>query len=145
MRLMIVVFSALILLTGQPRDYLLGLIQWRVPYEIAYMVMIGLRFFPLLREEALDVYYSVQLRGMELRKASLKVKLQVYLKISLPILAGTLERAKDTSMAMEARAFRAYEKRTYMRQMKLRANDICFMVLSPILAAACLMPWVEWL
>ncbi len=133
LRLLIFVLSALILLTGQARDYLLGLIQWKVPYEIAYMVMIGLHFFPILREEALDVYYSIQLRGMELKKTSWKNKLKAYLKMSLPVLAGAMERAKDTSISMEARAFRAYPNRTYLRRLKLTPIDVVLMVLFPLL------------
>lgn len=134
-RLLIVIVSALILLTGAPRDYLLGLVQWKIPYEIAYMVIIGLHFFPILREEAMDVYYSIQLRGMEIKKASIAAKLRVYLKISLPILAGAMERAKDMSISMEARAFRAYPKRTYMRKLKLKARDLICMTMFPLLAA----------
>lgn len=134
-RLLIIIMSALLLLTGEARDYLLGLVQWKIPYEIAYMVIIGLHFFPILKEEALDVYYSIQLRGTELQKASLKKKLSAYLKLSLPILAGAMERAKDTSISMEARSFRAYPKRTYMRKLKLKARDVILMVLFPILAA----------
>lgn len=134
-RLLIIILSALILLTGEARDYLLGLIQLRIPYEIAYMVLIGLHFFPILKEEALDVYYSVQLRGTEIKKTSLRKKLKIYLNISLPVLAGAMERAKDTSIAMEARAFRAYPKRTYMRKLKLKARDIFCIVIFPLLAA----------
>ncbi len=134
-RLLVVILSALILMTGAPRDYLLGLVQWKVPYEIAYMVLIGLHFFPILREEAMDVSYSIQLRGTELQKASLKKKLRTYLKISLPVLAGAMERAKDTSISMEARAFRAYPRRTYMRKLRLKTRDICLMVIFPIAAA----------
>mgnify|MGYP001248608253 CR=1 FL=1 len=130
-RLLIIVMSALILLTGEPRDYLLGMTQWKMPYEIAFMVMTGLHFFPILKEEALDIYYSIQLRGTEMKKTSLKKKLKTYLKISLPILAGAMERAKDTSVAMEARCFRLMPQRTYMRRLRLKARDICVMIIVP--------------
>lgn len=134
-RLLIVILSALILLTGEARDYLLGLVQWKVPYEIAYMVMIGLHFFPVLKEEAQDVYYSVQLRGMELKKTSLKNKIQTYLRICLPILAGAMERAKDMAVSMEARAFRACRTRTYLRRLHLQVRDYVVMILFVLGAA----------
>jgi len=135
-RLLIVIMSALILLTGQTRDYLLALTQWKLPAEIAYMVMMGLHFFPIIKEEAMDIYYSIQLRGIEVKKTSLAKKLKVYRKISLPILAGAMSRAKDTSISMEARAFRAYPKRTYMRKLKLSKKDAFSMILFPVLCAA---------
>ncbi len=131
-RLLIFVMSGMMLLTGESRDYLLGMTQWKMPYEIAFMVMIGLHFFPILKEEALDVYYGIQLRGTEMKKTTLRQKLKTYLKISLPILAGAMEKAKDMSIAMEARCFRMYPQRTYMRSLKLKAKDICVMIAVPI-------------
>ncbi|MEA4921916.1 MAG: CbiQ family ECF transporter T component [Eubacteriaceae bacterium] len=132
-RLLIIIMSALILMTGHVRDYLLALVQWKVPYEIAYMVMTGLHFFPVLKEEALDIYYSIQLRGTEIKKTSVKKKLKIYTKMCLPILAGAMGRARDMSASMEARAFRSRPKRTYMRKLKLKKRDWLMMILFPVL------------
>lgn len=133
-RLIIVVMSALILLTGQMRDYLLALVQMKVPYELAYMVVLAFHFFPILRQEALDVYHSIQLRGCELKKTSLKNKLLAFKGMCIPILAGALARAQDTAIAMEARGFRMYRRRTYMRRLKLAKKDIALLILFPVLA-----------
>ena len=65
LRLLIIIMSALILLTGPPRDYLLAMVQCRLPYELAYMVILAFHFFPILREESQDVYYSIQLRDRD--------------------------------------------------------------------------------
>ena len=135
-RLLIIILSAMILLTGQPRDYLLALTQMKVPYELAYMVILAFHFFPILKEEALDVYYSIQLRGTELQKCSLIKKLSAYRSMCIPVLAGAMNRAKDTSIAMEARGFRAFPKRTYMRRLRLKAADAVVMALSVLLTVA---------
>lgn len=134
-RLLIIIMSAMILLTGQPRDYLLALTQMKVPYELAYMVILAFHFFPILKEEALDVYYSIQLRGTEVQKCSIGKKLKAYRKMCIPVIAGAIERAKDTAIAMEARAFRAYHIRTYMRKLKLEAVDYIVMIIFAILTA----------
>ncbi len=134
-RLMILLMSALILLTGEPRDYLLAMVQCRMPYELAYMVILAFRFFPLLREEAMDIYYSIQLRGTELQKISMTKKLAAYRKMCIPILAGAMERAGDTSISMEIRGFRAKGCRTYMRHLKLRSLDVVVMIVMVILTA----------
>lgn len=133
-RLLIVIMSAEILMTGKPRDYLLALVQLRVPYELAYMVILAFHFFPILREETKDVYYSIQLRGTELKKTSLKRKLTAYKRICIPVIAGAVERARDTSAAMEARGFRVYRRRTYMRRLKLKKRDIVLMAMLPVLS-----------
>ena len=138
LRLLILVFSALILLTGDTRDYLLALVQCKVPYEIAFMVMTALHFLPILREEAQDVYYAVQMRGTDLSKAGPIAKLRVYRRIALPIVAGAIKRAETTAVAMEARAFRAFPERTYLRRLELTRRDRACLIVVPLLAAASL-------
>lgn len=135
-RLMIIIMSAEIIMTGQPRDYLLALIQWKMPYELAYMVILAFHFFPILREEALDIYYSIQLRGTELKKTSLRKKFKAYKNMCMPIMSGALSRARDTSIAMEARGFRVNKTRTYMRRLKLRKRDVAIMLIMPIIAGS---------
>lgn len=131
LRLMVLVMSALILLNGEPRDYLLAMVQCKLPYEIAFMVMVGIHFFPILREEALNIYYSVQLRGTEIQKASIPKKLDAYLKISLPILVCAMEKARVMTIAMESRCFRLLPYRTYMRKLRLSRKDIAGLVILP--------------
>ena len=133
LRIMILVMSALILLTGETRDFLPAMVQMKLPYEIAFMVMAAVHFLPILKEEALDVYYSVQLRGTEIQKASIPMKIKCYGNICLPILVGAINRAKTMSVAMEARGFRAKPNRTFMRKLKLKTKDIIFLILIPAL------------
>ena len=134
LRLMILIVSALILLNGEPRDYLLAMVQCKVPYEIAFMVMVGIHFFPILKEEAANIYYSVQLRGTEIEKAAIRKKLEAYLSISLPILVCAMEKARVMTIAMESRCFRIFPYRTYMRKLRLTRADTGFLILFPVLA-----------
>ena len=129
LRLLIIILSALIVLSGRLRDYLLALTQCKIPYEIAFMVLIAFRFLPILREEALDVLNGAQMRGLKIRKTGLKNKAGAYISIMLPVVAGAVRRAEQTSVAMEARGFRAYEQRTNMRKLKLNAGDIIYTAL----------------
>ena len=126
LRLLIILFSALIMLTGDSRDYLLAMTQWHMPYELAYMVIVAARFVPMLREEAQDVLCAVQMRGVRLKKAPIKRKIAAYASMLVPVFAGAVHRAVNTSIAMEARAFRAYPKRTYMRRVTMRGRDYAY-------------------
>lgn len=123
LRIIIIIMSAMILLSSSERDFLLALVQWKIPYEIAFMVMVGLHFLPILREEAMNVYYAVQMRGTELQKTSTRQKLKLYTRMMLPIISGAIYRAEQMAIAMEARAFRAYPQRTYMRKLRLQKMD----------------------
>ena len=123
LRLLIVILSALVVSVGETRDYLLAMTQCKVPYEIAFMVLAALRFFPMLREEARDVLCAAQLRGLKLKKTSLRKKAGAYISIVIPVVAGAIRRAEQLSIAMEARGFRAFPKRTSMRRLRMRAAD----------------------
>jgi energy-coupling factor transport system permease protein len=140
LRLVIIVLSATVLIEGEIRDYLLAMLQMRFPYEIVFMVMVGLHFLPILREEAVNVWQCMQLRGRELKKISLPEKLRAYAGLCLPVLVSTLRRADETSVAMEIRGFRAMPGRTSMRRLTLRNRDVFFLVFWPVLfVALCLL------
>ena len=129
LRLLVVILSALVVAVGEARDYLLALTQCRLPYDIAFMVLAALRFLPMLREEARDVLCAAQLRGLKLKKTSLRKQAGAYISIVIPIVAGAIRRAEQLSVAMEARGFRAYPKRTSMRRLRMGASDWIYMAI----------------
>jgi len=128
-RMLIVLYSALFLITGTSRDLVLGLIQWKVPYEIAFMANLGLSFIPLLREEIRDALIAVQLRGREIKikNSSIRKSLSLISTIFFPVVYGVLVKAQKLTIAMEARGFRAYKTRTYLRKLTLQRQDYFFM------------------
>lgn len=128
LRFLAIVLAAQILMEGEARDYLLGMVQLRIPYEIGFMVMTGIHFLPVLREEARRVYYSVQLRGFEIKKAGILKKIPAYRSICMPILVSALRKAEEMSIAMETRGLRAYPTRTYMRQLRMSKVDVIVMI-----------------
>lgn len=138
LRIVVIILAALIVRTGETRDYLLALTQWKIPYEIAFMVMTALRFIPMLREEATDVLAAMQMRGTRIKGAGLRARIRIYMSAATPIVAGAIRRAEQMSVAMEARSFRRYPHRTSMRKISMRAVDWCFS-LAVIAATAALM------
>ena len=123
LRLLIVILSALVVAVGETRDYLLALTSLKLPYEIAFMALAALRFLPILREEAQDVLCAAQMRGLQIKKAGLRRQVGAYFSIILPVVAGAISRAEQISIAMEARGFRAYPRRTSMRRLSMRKAD----------------------
>ena len=135
-RLLIVILSALIVAVGDTRDYLLAMTQSKIPYEIAFMVLAALRFLPLLREEAQDVLCAAQMRGMKMKKTGLKHKAGAYISIILPVVAGAIRRSEQMSIAMEARGFRAFPRRTSMRKLHMRPGDWIYLAVFCLILAA---------
>lgn len=131
LRMMIVIFSATIITTSNSRELIQGLVQWRLPYDIALMVAIGIRFLPILAEEIKDSFTAIQLRGIEINNIPLKKRISIYSYIFTPILVGTISKAEKLSTAIEMRGFRAYDNRTSYLIVKMSKWDY-FMILVSI-------------
>ena len=136
LRLLIVVSSALLVLTGEARDYLLALRWLGLPWEVCYMVLAALRFIPLLRQEARDTAAAQQLRGCDIPAAPWPQKARLYLAMLAPVTAGALQRAEAMSISMEARAFRSQPGRTCWRRLRMQLNDWLYGAIFILLLAA---------
>lgn len=129
-RMMIIISSATIMATNSSREIVQGLVQWKVPYEVAFMVSIAIRFLPMLSEEIKDVVTAIQLRGIELEKIPLKKRIRVYSYVLMPIVASTLIKARKLATAMETRAFGVYENRTSYHILKMQGIDYALITIS---------------
>ena len=127
LRMMIIVVSATVLATSNSRDIVQGLYQWKIPYELAFMVSVAIRFIPMLREEALDMVTAIQLRGVDLEQVPLGKRIRIYSYLLLPMIASVLGKAKELAIAVEMRGFRASSNRTSFRTLNLRVNDYAIM------------------
>lgn len=131
-RMMIIIFSATIVTTSNSREIIQGLVQWGLPYEIAFMVSIGIRFLPLLTEEIKDSLTAIQLRGIDLKSIPIKKKISLYSYIFTPVLIGTLLKAEKLSTAIEMRGFRAFDSRTSYLELKMSKYDYLLIFISII-------------
>ena len=129
LRIMVVAAAALLFTTFNARDLILGLVQWKIPYEIAFMVSIALRFLPIFRDEFVNVVTAVQLRGVELKNVPWGEKIGLYKSLFFPVVYGAMLKAEQLAVAMEGRGFRAYPQRTYLRRLEFNYTDYVLMLL----------------
>lgn len=130
LRMLIIIVSATIMSSSSSREIIQGLIQLKVPYEIAFMVSLAIRFLPVLGQEARDAYMAIQLRGIEIDKLSFTRRLKIYSYLLMPVLTGVFFRARELSTSIEMRAFRAYSERTSYIKLNLKKYDYLVMIAS---------------
>lgn len=138
LRISIIIASAGILTTSTSRDIVQGLIQMKIPYEIAFMVFIAIRFLPIFKEEMTDSIIAIQLRGIDFKRTKLGDKIKVYRYIFLPIVINSILKARELASAMEMRGFRAYPERTSFRVLKMGGLDYIIISLSIALSMSIL-------
>ncbi len=134
LRLAIIIVSASIIITSNSREIIQGLVQWKCPYEIAFMSSAAIRFLPIFKEEMTDMLIAIQLRGIDLKKVKIHEKLKIYKYILTPIVINSVLKAKELSAAMEMRGFRAYPCRTSYLVLKMKKIDYIIIGLCVALA-----------
>lgn len=103
------IMSALGLLvcwTTNTNQLLKGLLAWRMPYELAFMLITGLRFLPVIAEETATVLTAQRLRGFEpLKTLSVRHFLKSAMQTLFPVLARTVRRAATLALSVQSRGF----------------------------------------
>lgn len=138
LRIGTIVVSASIFTLTTSRYMIQGLIQLRVPYELAFMSSVAVRFIPVFSEEFRDTITAIQLRGVDIKRIPFREKLKMYSKIITPVVYGAVDRAQKLSYAMELRAFRAYPNRTSRITLRLKAADYIYILLFSLITAGTL-------
>lgn len=123
LRMPIIIYSALIIASSPALETVYGLIAMRLPYEIAFMVLLAIKFLPLFKEEFTDSIIAVQLAGEDLKRIPLGQKLSLYTYILIPSVIKALSKARYISISMECRGFRAYPNRTSYCKLKMKKLD----------------------
>lgn len=127
LRFMIFLACGLLLLNNTNMELITALSKLKIPDEIIIMIMVGIRFFPVILEDIQSTLNFIQLRGVNLKKIYKRKVLKVYIKIFYPIVYSIWCRAEKISMLMELRGFRSYDTRVYYREIKLSKIDYAIM------------------
>ncbi len=130
LRMLIIFTSAGILTSCGSRELIQGLVQMKLPYEIAFMAALGIRFLPVFGEEFRDAIIAIQLRGINIKSLKFKQKLRVYAHLLQPVVVGALIKSRALSMSIEMRGFRSFPKRVSYRTLRLTVLDYTVMAAS---------------
>jgi energy-coupling factor transport system permease protein len=121
-------FSAVFVRTTDASDLVLSLVhQVRLSYRVAFGTLVGLRMLPLLQGEYATIRAAHRVRGLD-EGRGLRGIWRRARRYSVPLLAGAVRKAGRVAMAMDARAFGAFDDRTYRRRLVVTRADWVFLV-----------------
>lgn len=123
LRMGIIMLAVMLGTKHDSRDMIDGLLKLKIPYELAFMTAIALKFIPLFGQEFADRLKAVSLRGINIKKLRLPKKIKLYSYILVPAISGSIIKSRDIASSMETRGFRAYPERTSLKELKLNAID----------------------
>lgn len=134
--------SLLFIFTTNIVDFILSLVQQlKLPPKIAYGVLAGYRFLPMMKDELVIIHSAHRVRGFDQAK-TIRGRWNKYKKFSVPLLASSIRKAERTAMAMESKGFTGEKNRTFYRHFSVSARDwIFFTVMIIILLIIAYISW----
>lgn len=124
--LAVVALSALLTHTTTPLEITRGMESLLKPLnavrfpvqEFSMMMMIAIRFIPVLFDETQTVWKAQRSRGADFSRGGIKGRANTLLSVLMPVFTGVFKRADDLAIAMESRGYVPGRKRTSMRILK---------------------------
>ncbi|WP_075620293.1 energy-coupling factor transporter transmembrane component T family protein [Paenisporosarcina indica] len=115
--------SLLFAFTTDPVKFVMSLMQQlRLSPKLAYGVMVGYQFLPVVREEFILIRHAHRLRGIGKEKHAWQ-RLLGMRRLLIPLLAGAVRRAERSAFAMEARGFTGERRTVYYEPIGIVGRD----------------------
>jgi energy-coupling factor transport system permease protein len=140
-RITSILFAFLIVaMTTSTRDIITGLYGLRVSVVFSMVIGIVLRLIPQFQAEHGTIVEAQKSRATEFDKGGLISRFRKHTSYIIPLSLRALKIVSDLSVAMEARAFDPYAKRTFVRQTRMSRQDkIILIALGVFLAGSILL------
>lgn len=141
--IILVVVSAALTYTTTPTDLtdaierlLKPLTLFHVKVQmLAMMMTIALRFIPTLLNETDKIMNAQKARGADMESGNLFKKIKAFIPILIPLFISSFRRAGDLATAMECRCYSVDIKRTRMKVLHIRAQDIATLCVCVVVCA----------
>ncbi|WP_226676740.1 energy-coupling factor transporter transmembrane component T family protein [Mesobacillus jeotgali] len=130
--------SLLFALTTNPINFLLSLMQQcRLSPKIAYSIMAGYQFLPLIKDEFEIIRSAHRIRGAG-RTLTLRDKIKEIKRYAIPLLATGIRKAERTAVAMESKGFTGDRNREFYKIITVSKKDwllLCLLVSVVLISA----------
>ncbi|MDR2090132.1 MAG: energy-coupling factor transporter transmembrane protein EcfT [Clostridiales bacterium] len=93
-------------------------------HDFALIMSIALRFIPSIREEADKIISAQKARGAEFDTGNIIQKAKAMLPVLIPLFIGSLRRADELALALDARCYNLSDDRTKLKILRYRAADL---------------------
>ena len=130
--------SLLFALTTDPVRFVMSLMQQlKLSPKLAYGVLVGYQFLPVLKDEFFQIRQAHRLRGATTEKYWWQRFLGIR-RVIIPMLAGAVRKAERAAFAMEARGFTGEPRKEYYQPVSLKLKDfaLAFAILALAIASS---------
>lgn len=130
--IMMVALTMVLTSTTTPLDityafewYLTPLKIFKFPTQVVSMtISLALRFIPTLLEEAQKIMNAQTSRGVDYQRGFIAKKIKSVTTLIIPLLVSCFSRSDELALAMDARGYDPYGKRSKYRVLKFNLKDL---------------------
>jgi len=126
---MLILFASLLTFTTSPMS-ITDAFSKIFPQEISVMIMMALRFIPLLSDETAKIKKAQIARGARFDDKNIFKRIKAFFPILIPLFVIAFKRADELSIAMEARGYVIGAKRSRLHPLEWEKIDSCVTALS---------------
>ncbi|MPM80395.1 Energy-coupling factor transporter transmembrane protein EcfT [bioreactor metagenome] len=132
----LVTLMPLVTMTTPVHILSLGLMKIGVSYKVAYMATTAINLIPTFQTETQVIMDAQKMRGLTaFENGTMVQKFKAYPALVVPLVIGAMRRAQLMGVAMDSRAFGAYQTRTSVADINLSPADYAVMVLCVVFSA----------
>lgn len=115
----------LAVMTTNVNDLVVGLVRTGLPYKVAFLFSVTLRFVPYVIAELGAIKDAQRLRGLAIEKMGFVRRVPVFAAMLVPLILGALMKAQTLEIALQSKGFSGSRDRTYLNAdaVRLRAAD----------------------
>ncbi|WP_260682073.1 energy-coupling factor transporter transmembrane component T family protein [Alkalicoccobacillus porphyridii] len=141
--LTLVLFASFLTLTTRTVDLTNGLEKLLSPLkrikiptsEFVLMMMIAMRYIPILMEETKRLSMAQAARGADITSGTILSRMKALNPLLLPLIVQSFKQAETMAQAMEARGYRMGAERTQIRLLTWKKADTWTLVFTGMIAA----------
>jgi energy-coupling factor transport system permease protein len=120
--------------TTSMKDFVYALISIKLPYKYCFSFMVGIRYIPIIEEEAKTVALAQKARGLGLEEINtFKKAYRLIFDRLAATLVTILRKSQVTSISMENRCFGISKNRTNLTRVRFKKKDFLFVIISTLI------------
>ena len=143
LKVALAVSAACVLTYSTPLSEMVALISRVLPYKVSFIIMAGVRFYPVLMEKVQTIIDAAKSRGWGTTSRNPVQRVRSVSTILFPSIREAMGLADKMSLAIEARAF-GTTKPTALKMTKVNVKDVVFMLMSISFAIALAFMWWQY-
>lgn len=125
-----IVLGVLFVSTTRNEEFVLALIKVGLPYRVGFVISTALRLVPMIISHTATIGQAQRSRGLNLDTGNILQRIRKFMPLLIPVFASTIRSSGTLSMALEAKGFGAYPRRTFYLQLTLHPLDYALTLLS---------------